>query len=33
VNFREHLWERREAARKAVDPLLGLSTIVRPGDD
>jgi fructokinase len=33
VNFREHLWEGREAARKVVDPLLGLSTIVKLGDD
>jgi fructokinase len=33
VNFREHLWETREAAREAVDPLLDLSTIVKLGDD
>ena len=33
VNFREHLWEVREAAREAVDPLLDLSTIVKLGDD
>ena len=33
VNFREHLWESREAAREAVDPLLDLSTIVKLGDD
>ena len=33
VNFREHLWESREAAREAVDPLLDLSTIVKMGDD
>jgi fructokinase len=33
VNVREHLWESREAAREAVDPLLGLSTIVKLGDD
>ena len=33
VNFREHLWEDREAARAAVDPLLGLSAIVKLGDD
>ena len=33
VNFREHLWENREAAREAVDPLLDLSTIVKMGDD
>jgi fructokinase len=33
VNFREHLWESREAAREAVDLLLGLSTIVKLGDD
>ena len=33
VNFREHLWENREAAREAVDPLLDLSTIVKLGDD
>ncbi len=33
VNFREHLWEDREAARAAVDPLLGLSTIIKLGDD
>ncbi|CAA9519911.1 MAG: Fructokinase [uncultured Rubrobacteraceae bacterium] len=33
VNLREHLWENREAAREAVDPLLDLSTIVKLGDD
>ena len=33
VNFREHLWESTEAAREAVDPLLGLSTIVKLGDN
>ena len=33
VNLREHLWEGREAAREAVDPLLDLSTIVKLGDD
>jgi fructokinase len=33
VNFREHLWEGRGAAREAVDPLLDLSTIVKLGDD
>jgi fructokinase len=33
VNFREHLWESREAAREAVDPLLDLATIVKLGDD
>ena len=33
VNFREHLWEGRDAAREAVDPLLDLSTIVKLGDD
>lgn len=33
VNFREHLWESREAAREAVSPLLDLSTIVKLGDD
>ena len=33
VNFREHLWENREVAREAVDPLLDLSTIVKLGDD
>jgi fructokinase len=33
VNYREHLWEGREAARAAVDPLLDLSTIVKLGDD
>lgn len=33
VNFREHLWESRETARDAVDPLLDLSTIVKLGDD
>jgi fructokinase len=33
VNFREHLWESRQNAREAVDPLLGLSTIVKLGDD
>ncbi len=33
VNYREHLWKSREAAREAVDPLLDLSTIVKLGDD
>ncbi len=33
VNFREHLWESRDAAREAVDPLLDLATIVKMGDD
>ncbi len=33
VNFREHLWEGREDAREAVDPLLDLSTIVKLGED
>ena len=33
VNYRAHLWEGREAAREAVDPLLDLSTIVKLGDD
>ncbi len=33
VNLREHLWDSREAAREAVDPLLDLSTIVKLGDD
>lgn len=33
VNFREHLWEGRQDAREAVDPLLDLSTIVKLGDD
>jgi len=33
VNFREHLWESREAAREVVGPLLDLSTIVKLGDD
>ena len=33
VNLREHLWEGREAAREAVDPLLDLSAIVKLGDD
>ena len=33
VNYREHLWEGREAAREAVDPLFDLSTIVKLGDD
>ena len=33
VNFREHLWEGREAARDAVGPLLDLSTLVKLGDD
>ena len=33
VNFREHLWEGREAAREAVGPLLDLSTLVKLGDD
>ncbi|MEW6635704.1 MAG: carbohydrate kinase [Actinomycetota bacterium] len=33
VNFREHLWESVEAAREAIDPLLGLSTVVKMGHD
>ena len=33
MNFREHLWKGRDAARQAVDPLLDLSTIVKLGDD
>lgn len=33
VNLREHLWDSRDAAREAVDPLLDLSTIVKLGDD
>ena len=33
VNFREHLWESADAARKAVDPLLDRSTVVKMGDD
>ena len=33
VNVREHLWERNEDAREAIDPLLDLSTIVKLGDD
>ena len=33
VNFREHLWLSTEAARETVDPLLGLSTVVKLGDD
>ena len=31
--FLRALWESREAAREAVDPLLDLSTIVKLGDD
>ncbi|CAN5703873.1 aminoimidazole riboside kinase [soil metagenome] len=33
VNFREHLWDSVEAARKTVDPLLDLSRIVKLSDD
>lgn len=33
VNFREHLWESVEAARKAVDPLFDLSRVVKLSDD
>ncbi len=33
VNFREHLWESVEAARKTVDPLFDLSRIVKLSDD
>lgn len=33
VNFREHLWESAEVARKTVDPLLDLSRIVKLSDD
>ncbi|HJQ29387.1 MAG TPA: carbohydrate kinase [Rubrobacter sp.] len=33
VNVREHLWERNEDAREAIDPHLDLSTIVKLGDD
>jgi fructokinase len=33
VNFREHLWPGLAAAREAVDPLFGLSTVVKLSDD
>lgn len=33
VNFREHLWQSVEAARKTVDPLLDLSPVVKLSDD
>ncbi len=33
VNFREHLWESVEAARKTVDPLFDLSSIAKLSDD
>jgi fructokinase len=33
VNFREHLWPGVEAARESVDPLFGLSTVVKLSDD
>lgn len=32
VNYREHLWESADAAREAVEPLLGRSRIVKMGD-
>ena len=33
VNFREHLWESVEEARRAVDPLFDLSHIAKLSDD
>lgn len=33
VNFREHLWESAEDARKAVDPLLDRSRIIKLSND
>jgi fructokinase len=33
VNFREHLWSSVEDARKTVDPLFDLSTVVKLGDE
>ena len=33
VNFREHLWESIESARKTVEPLFDLSHVVKLSDD
>ena len=33
VNLREHLWESIEAARRTIDPVLDLSTVVKLSDD
>lgn len=33
INLREHLWESAEAAREAIAPLLGRSSIVKVSDD
>lgn len=33
VNLRLHLWESLEAAREAIDPLLGASAVVKLSDD
>ena len=33
VNLREHLWESVETARETIEPMLGLSTVVKLSDD
>ena len=33
VNLREHLWESLETARKTIEPMLDLSTVVKLSDD
>ncbi len=33
VNFRAHLWESAEAARRVVEPMIGLSDIVKLSED
>ena len=33
VNFRRHLWDSVQTARKTIDPMLALSTIVKLSDD
>jgi fructokinase len=33
VNFRRHLWDSVETARKTIEPMLDLSTVVKLSDD
>jgi fructokinase len=33
VNLREHLWESLETARKTIEPMLDISTVVKLSDD
>ena len=33
VNLREHLWESMETARKIIEPMLDLATVVKLGED